>query len=746
MLTPLRNLWRSFPVQLLLLHLRGNFLLLVVWLLLAAMMSGGLGPNLGLQYLFLDPEYLSRAGFWPFLIIGLAYGLLTMSWNLATYLLLGGYFTFLASLARPYFKWCINNALLPLTILAVYVGLLVRFYAGAAGALTEALCGLTIGITLSLFVYAIYFNLTNRDISYYLPTHAERPPNLGPGQRGKRRGVPRQSWLRGLGPELAERYDNPYRVRTYLSARLRTKLVRSVAHYDASLLRGIFRQNHLNALLLQTATIMFLIVLGLLIDYPIFQIPAGASFLILFSVLTSVIGAISYWFSEWRFTLLLLLLLVAEQVTSRTAYQVSNRAYGLEYATRAEYSPRRLEDLYGSGTVNADRRATEAILDNWLARQGRDKPPFVIVCASGGGLAAAVWSVHVGQTLEELSGETFLNRTALMTGASGGQLGLGYLREAYRTDTAFLAGMSGRLDRISRDLLNPISFSIVSNDLFLPFTKVEVMGKTYRRDRAYGFERELNLNTDYRLQHPLAFYREPERTAAIPLMFVTPSIVDDGRRMVISPQGVSYMTAPPAALSGELPLRPDMVDFRWLLREQDADSLNFVTALRMNATYPYVLPLVELPTRPTVRLMDAGYRDNYGIVSAARFVDNFREWILENTSGVHIVQISAFREEPVGDPDGGRPGVVSNLFSPVGVAGNILGVQILDQEMILGQLASSLGKEKFTLHRFNYEPAPEDALRTSVSFHLTERERGQIIGALDSPAMRAALQKVVDAL
>jgi len=65
---------RSFSVQLLLLHLRSNALLLLLWVLLALMMSGILGSRLGIQYLFLDPEYLEADGFWPFLIIGLAFG------------------------------------------------------------------------------------------------------------------------------------------------------------------------------------------------------------------------------------------------------------------------------------------------------------------------------------------------------------------------------------------------------------------------------------------------------------------------------------------------------------------------------------------------------------------------------------------------------------------------------------------------------------------------------------------------
>jgi len=171
MRTYLTGLYRSFPVQLLLLHLRSNFLLLLVWLLLVLMMSGVLGPRLGLQYLFLDPEYLEAGGFWPFLIIGLAFGYFTMSWNLSTYLLIGGYFNFLASLSRPFFKFCVNNALLPLAVFFFYCGLIVRFYEGWQT--TECLSGLVLGLVISLFLYAIYFNVTNRDISYYLPKFRE---------------------------------------------------------------------------------------------------------------------------------------------------------------------------------------------------------------------------------------------------------------------------------------------------------------------------------------------------------------------------------------------------------------------------------------------------------------------------------------------------------------------------------------------------------------------------------------------
>lgn len=745
----LNGILRSFSVQLLLLHLRSNFLLLFVWVLLLVIMTGFLGTNLGLQYLFLDPEYLGRTGFGAFLLLGLAFGFFVMSWNLSTYLLIGGYFNFLASLSRPFFKFCINNALLPLAVFFTYCGLIVWFHAPSRyGQLNrwlavESLSGLLLGLVLSLFLYAIYFNLTNRDIGYYKPKHRLPPPNLGPGH-GRRAPGYRPYRAQALAPVLSAQFDNPFGVSNYLSERLRVRIVRSVAHYDKQILQGIFRQNHLNALIIQLAAIVVLLVTGLAIDRPVFQIPAGASFIILLSLVVSVIGAISYWFSEYRFHFLLLLAVGVNFLTSGPLITRGNEAYGLNYTTaRALYTEGRLLEVYGTEQVAQDRRNTLAILEAWKARQAAAKPPLIIVCASGGGLTAALWATHVTQELEAASNGRFLRGTALMTGASGGQLGLAYVREAYRISPDFAATAGRRLDRISRDILNPVAFSIVSNDLFLPYTRIRVGNQTYRRDRAYNFERELIRNTGVGLEAPLWTYREPERRADIPLLFLTPSVVEDGRRMVISPQGVSYMMASPAALNGDLPLVPDMVDFRWLLSEQDADSLRFSTALRMNATYPYVLPLVQLPTRPVVRLMDAGYRDNYGVVSAVRFVSVFEDWIKENTSGVHFVQISAFRDREGSETmSENRPGIVESLFSPVGVAGNILSVQILDQEVLLGQLAGRLGPGFFHLHRFNFQPAKDDPLRTSVSLHLTEREKTLVLRAVDQPEVRAEIERV----
>lgn len=736
----LYNIFRSFPVQLLLLHLRTNLLLLLLWALLLFMITGQLGVSLGLQYLFLDPEYLGSTGYYSFLLVGLAFGFFIMSWNLTTYLLIGGYFNFLASLSRPFFKFCINNALLPLGVLLTYCVLLLGFHEAlpTVWGQLQGFSGLLVGLTLSFFLYAIYFNVTNRDITYYTGNR-EPAPNRGPGKRAAVGFRPYRT--SALGPIVVDHYDNPFQVRFYITPSLGMQRVRSVAHYETGLLRNIFRQNHVNALILQFVTIALLIVLGLLIEWPVFQLPAGASFFILFSLFVAIIGAVSYWFSAWRLLLLVLLLWLVNALTGTDLFDHGNQAYGLCYRTEATYSIDTLHALYRPDRLKHDRGNTIAILERWKEKQAAEKPKLVIMCASGGGLTASLWATHVAQSIEACSEGRLLQATALITGASGGMLGLAYLRQAYLESTDFRSAGLLRLDGASQDLLNPVAFSIVSNDIFLPFRRVRIGDETYRRDRGYAFEQAYNHATENLLARPLADYREAERDAKIPLLFVTPSIVEDGRRMVISPQGVSYMMIPPVADHRGVPLEPDMVDFGRLFAEQDADSLRLSSALRANASYPYVLPQVSLPTRPLIRLMDAGYRDNYGITSAARFLHVFEDWIKANTSGVVLVQISAFREHDI--PDHGRQGVVAALFSPLGVAGNLLSLQILDQETTLAGLYRTFGHERFHLFRFNYQPAKDDPLRTSVSLHMTDYEKIQVLRAFDGREQQLRVDELV---
>ncbi|MEL7021096.1 MAG: hypothetical protein AAGK47_05770, partial [Bacteroidota bacterium] len=429
--------------------------------------------------------------------------------------------------------------------------------------------GFVVGIISTVAGYSIYFRLTNRDISRYQNSYPE-PPHLAKSIAPGRRGIDLE--------EIRQR-KKLWRVDTYLTAAFRPRLVRSVAHYDTHLLHSILRQNHLNALSVQLGSVLLLIILGGLGEYAAFRIPAGASLFIMASVLVALTGAITYWFHAWRITIFILLLVLLNFITRYDLLSHTNKAYGMNYSSHTIYSTEQLRHICQPDTIAIHKQQTKEILSNWKAKNvthTKSLPKLIIFAVSGGGLKAATWTMQVIQRLDELTDGKAMRQTALITGASGGMLGAAYWRELYLRSQGQIP-QGAYITDIGKDLLNAVAFTLVSNDIFLPYASFEAGNQRFYKDRVFMFERQLNENTHYLLHKKLSDYRIPEQRADIPLLFLTPSIVDDARRLVISPQGVSYMMTAPVGMEKNGIVGIDAVDFRGLFRGQQADSLHFTT-------------------------------------------------------------------------------------------------------------------------------------------------------------------------
>ncbi len=590
-----------------------------------------------------------------------------------------------------------------------------------------------------------YFKYTNKDILAYLKDRKGTPPNLSKAPTpGMRRNTPSITKIK--------EGETKIQVRNFISERLKTRLVRGVAHYESSLLLSVFRQNHSNSIVAILVALFILIVLGYLVDYPIFRIPAGASAFLLGSILIALIGAINYWFKEWSVTAFIAIVILVNVITSFEALKHKNKAYGLRYegTEYPKYTYANMLANANSGDTERDKIRTIEILENWKAKvtEGRnEKPKIVFLCVSGGGLKTATWSMQVLQRADSALDGKLLDHTAMISGASGGLLGMGYARELLlrKTQGADINLYDTKYIRdISKDLLNPVFFTIVSNDLFVPWASFNIGDKVYRRDRGYVFENQLDENTGGILNKTLSDYRQPEYDATIPMMYITPSIVNDGRRLIISPQGASYMTVAPIDLALIDDIEIDGIDFRQMFHAQEADSLRFLTALRMNATYPYILPNVHLPTTPGIEVMDAGFRDNFGIKTATRFVHVFKDWILENTGGVTLVQVSGVNKfEEVSEST--SRGLFSSLINPLGIATQILSLQEYEHDTNLVFLYDLLGHDMFETIRFTYRPTKENT-QASMTFHLTEREQQDIMDAFYLPENQKSLDRLKRAL
>lgn len=731
------KIYYSFAIQLVLLHLRSQVLLTCIWVLLGALITGTIANLFGAKYLFWSPEYLGEVNFWSFFFLGFCFASFSMTWNLSTYMLSAHHFPFLATLKRPFTKYCINNFIIPtiFIVLILYYHIQFELHEGLFTweRAVYNCAGFIFGVFSLVLFLLVYFIYTNKDILSYTK-----------GTDGTSGGF-LQSITPGKVVDLDEIRSEAksWRVESYLTESLLPRPVRSIAHYSLDTLMGVFKQNHTNALVVQLLSLVILVLLGISIENPNTRIPAGASVFLFMSIVVALIGAIIYWFHHWSFTVLVALFLVLNFLAKQGVLSHKNKAYGLDYTKeRPHYHFDTLSNLFNTNAIEEDKRNTTQILERWKIRTGEKKPKMVLICVSGGGLKSATWAMQVIGTADSLTGGSLMRHTVLMSGASGGMIGMAYFRELYwrsQFSSKVQPYNIQHIYNISKDLLNPIAFTIVTNDLFMPKGKFKIGTQQYVKDRGYIFEHQLNENTQGLLDKSLDAYKIPEQLAQIPMLFITPYIVNDARRMVISPHKVAYMTIAPTPSGTNTRIDIDAIDFQRLFEHQQAQDVRMLSALRMNATYPYILPSVTLPTKPNIEVMDAGYRDNFGVESATRFITVFKDWIEANTSGVIIIAARGIPRNVRNIKANDYDGIIKSLIDPLGIAGKIIALQDFEHDKDISFLHQLLGKEKVQMLWFTYEPTTRNE-EASMTFHLTEKERYDILKAIETRANQDNLQ------
>ncbi len=225
-------------------------------------------------------------------------------------------------------------------------------------------------------------------------------------------------------------------------------------------------------------------------------------------------------------------------------YQV----FGLNYnAKSAEYTYQNIANLASRDNYVNDYNRMIGVLEKWKAKfKGNGKPKMILICTSGGGQRAAIWTLRSMQAADSVLEGRLMDHTMCITGASGGQVGASYYRELYlRKINGFKINPNDRryIDNMSKDILNPVVFSLIVNDIFVRFETFNDGKYTYVKDRGYAFEKQLDVNTEGVLNKKVIDYMPYESDARIPMVLLTPTIVNDGRKLYISPQPISFMNA-----------------------------------------------------------------------------------------------------------------------------------------------------------------------------------------------------------
>ncbi|MNX95159.1 hypothetical protein D3C86_1274210 [compost metagenome] len=316
----------------------------------------------------------------------------------------------------------------------------------------------------------------------------------------------------------------------------------------------------------------------------------------------------------------------------------------------------------------------------------------------------------------------------MITGASGGTVGASYYRslllENYQTRKVDFS--DGKyFEEISQDLLNKLAFAASTNDLFFRYQS-SFENSDYSYDRAMAFESDLNENTGQRLNKPLRYYRVFEKKGIIPNLILTPSVVNDARRIMISSLGLSFMmdSASPSPETNQV---QEDIDIHLLLKRQKSDKLRLSSALRMNASFPYVLPMTSLPTKPEIQLMDAGARDNFGTKLTVRWLKVLESWISKNTRGVVILQIRDNKRFMYNEQTRSF-GLFDKFTAPISnVFSNFPRIQDYDQDELL---SLALDKYDVPVQMVNLNLRELQKDRISLSWHLTKREKLKVLAAI----------------
>jgi Patatin-like phospholipase len=392
--------------------------------------------------------------------------------------------------------------------------------------------------------------------------------------------------------------------------------------------------------------------------------------------------------------------------------------------------------------------------------------PLVIVCASGGGIRAAVWTARMLYRLEQEIPE-FPYHTRLIFGASGGMVGAGHY-------VATLCPPGTRADGRCHDAVTEDEFVEPVERESLSATVYRMIYGDFRRffqpgqpstDRGRVIEGVWQRNMGRGMTTTFGELREGEQQGWRPTLVFSPMFVEDGRRLLISNADLaalcytegSEIKAPADQPGVPVPVPHQFysrsaLEYRQLFPEA-FDRTPLSSAARMSATFPFVTPAVVLPTEPRRRVVDAGYYDNYGVSLAADWLDECLaadpQWLREHFSGVLVVQIrdgvlnlTCRMSELPAEYSGAAGRGIEDLAGPLqGVFAAREAAQLFRNDETMESLGERFRTAGFSDGYFT-SVAFEFGGNASLSWYLSTKEKASLAEYTRRPELGTKLQKV----
>ena len=268
-----------------------------------------------------------------------------------------------------------------------------------------------------------------------------------------------------------------------------------------------------------------------------------------------------------------------------------------------------------------------------LAPNSRGGVPILIVTAEGGGIRAAYWTALVLGELEDqasAAGLDFGRRVFAISGVSGGSLGAAVFAALVANQRVGsgpkppdrcpadpgvdITTTRGRAERVLHyDFLSPTVAVMLFSDLFQQFVPYGFLN-----DRAVALERSVQAAWDFCEEgawfgHPFRSLWANSPPYAVPLLFLNSTVVETGQRLIAAPVAIKE-PAFSQALDSYRTLGPEVP---------------LSTAVHDSARFTYVSPAGTVRSQHDagtawLSLVDGGYFENSGAVTAAEVVRNVR--------------------------------------------------------------------------------------------------------------------------
>lgn len=380
---------------------------------------------------------------------------------------------------------------------------------------------------------------------------------------------------------------------------------------------------------------------------------------------------------------------------------------------------------------------------------------IIFVTANGGGIQSSAWATEVLTRFDENcraidpDPNGCRNAIAVMSGISGGSVGVMYFAGAFNGPKTFDPEQAKRIRDYSREssLVN-VAGGLVFNDFVrnIPFASM-FMTNDRAKHLAQGwadnrnkvecdFQRKLDPKADCKMTDigPLSSWRSGVSEGERPAVIFNATAIEPGQRVLFSTADFH-------------PQNPDFADWTTLqkLGGPDAD-LRVTEAVRLSAGFPFVSPAAKMYFPDTNEgrfppsLADGGYYDNYGLLSIRDFLDvaiNNGAWQEFDGPRPKVLIIQIYGEKPLRDAAGERTGATydfmswfDQILSPVTALVRVRSTSQYDRneaayrEIVQTVWDLGLGEPE----RFIFE-FPDNADRSRpvpLSWHLTQDQKDSI--------------------